>query len=57
MLITRITAATVLQSTALALPALPEKGVIAISGKNESGKSTIGETVCFALFDRTFSLG
>jgi len=27
-----------------------------ISGENESGKSSIGETICFALFGRTFSL-
>ena len=27
-----------------------ERGLIAISGHNESGKSSIGETVCFALF-------
>ncbi len=33
---------------------LPEKGVIKVGGKNESGKTTIGEAVCFALFGRTF---
>ena len=57
MIITSIKAENVLKYKALDLPKLPEKGVIAISGKNESGKSTIGETVCFALFGRTFSLG
>jgi DNA repair protein SbcC/Rad50 len=57
MIITSIKAENVLKYKALDLPDLPEKGVIAISGKNESGKSTIGETVCFALFGRTFSLG
>jgi exonuclease SbcC len=56
MIITSIKAENVLKYEALSLPDLPEKGVIAISGKNESGKSTIGETVCFALFGRTFSL-
>jgi len=56
MIITSIHAENVLKYKALNLPDLPEKGVIAISGKNESGKSTIGETVCFALFGRTFSL-
>ncbi|MCB1775276.1 MAG: AAA family ATPase, partial [Gammaproteobacteria bacterium] len=35
---------------------LAERGLIAISGPNESGKSSIGETVCFALFGRTFSV-
>lgn len=56
MIITSIKAENVLKYQSLDLHALPEKGVIAISGKNESGKSTIGETVCFALFGRTFSL-
>jgi exonuclease SbcC len=56
MIITSIKAENVLKYRQLSLPELPEKGVIAISGKNESGKSTIGETVCFALFGRTFSL-
>ena len=56
MIITSIHADNVLKYKGLNLPDLPEKGVIAISGKNESGKSTIGETVCFALFGRTFSL-
>ncbi len=56
MIITSIKAENVLKYRSLDLPELPENGVIAISGKNESGKSTIGETVCFALFGRTFSL-
>ena len=56
MIITSIKAENVLKYKSLDLAELPEQGVIAISGKNESGKSTIGETVCFALFGRTFSL-
>ena len=56
MIITGIQAENVLKYKVLDLHDLPEKGIIAISGKNESGKSTIGETVCFALFGRTFSL-
>lgn len=40
----------------LQLTNLPKKGVIAVGGKNESGKTTIGETLCFALFGRTFTL-
>ena len=56
MIITGIKAENLLKYKALNLENLPEKGVVAISGKNESGKSTIGETVCFALFGRTFSL-
>ena len=35
---------------------MPKEGLIAVSGQNESGKSTIGEIVCFVLFGRTFSL-
>ncbi len=56
MIITSIKAQNVLKYTELQLENLPEKGIIAISGNNESGKSTIGETVCFSLFGRTFSL-
>ncbi len=35
---------------------IPESGVIAVSGSNESGKTSIGESICFALFGRTFFL-
>jgi len=35
---------------------LPERGIIALSGENESGKSAIGEIICFALFGRTYAL-
>lgn len=55
MILTRIKASNVLKYGELHLR-LPEKGLIAISGQNESGKSSIGETVCFALFGRTFSI-
>ena len=57
MIITHITADNVLKYKQLELADLPHQGVITISGQNESGKSTIGETVCFALFGRTFSIG
>jgi exonuclease SbcC len=56
MIINSIKANNVLKYTDLNLQNIPEQGLIAISGPNESGKSTIGETVCFALFGRTFSL-
>jgi len=56
MIITAINAQNVLKYAELQLENLPEKGIIAVSGHNESGKSSIGETVCFALFGRTFSL-
>lgn len=32
---------------------IPEEGVIKVGGKNESGKTSIGDAVCFALFGRT----
>ncbi|MEN8178734.1 MAG: AAA family ATPase [Pseudomonadota bacterium] len=56
MIIHRIKAKNVLKYNSLELNDLPERGLIAITGPNESGKSTIGETLCFALFGRTFSL-
>ena len=56
MIITDISAENVLKYARLELKDLPESGIIAIHGPNESGKSTVGETVCFALFGRTFSL-
>ena len=48
MIIHSINAKNVLKYETLDLQNLPEEGVIAISGFNESGKSTIGETICFA---------
>jgi len=57
MIITSVEAHNVLKYAELHLENLPAAGIIAISGLNESGKSTIGETICFALFGRTFSLG
>ncbi|RLJ16556.1 ATPase [bacterium endosymbiont of Escarpia laminata] len=56
MIIHRILAKNVLKYSSLKLENLPENGLIGITGPNESGKSTIGETVCFALFGRSFSL-
>jgi exonuclease SbcC len=55
MIITRIKAYNLLKYSYLDLTA-PETGLIAISGQNESGKSSIGEAICFALFGRTFSI-
>lgn len=57
MIITHISAENVLKYKQLELADLPHQGLITISGQNESGKSSIGETVCFALFGRTFSIG
>ncbi|MCU7845689.1 MAG: AAA family ATPase [Candidatus Thiodiazotropha sp. (ex Monitilora ramsayi)] len=56
MIINSIKANNVLKYASLQLDDIPEQGLIAITGPNESGKSSIGETVCFALFGRTFSL-
>ncbi len=56
MIIQNLKAANILKYKKLDLQDIPEHGLIAVSGQNESGKSTIGETVCFALFGRTFSL-
>jgi exonuclease SbcC len=56
MIINSLKANNVLKYSDLNIEGIPERGLIAISGPNESGKSTIGETVCFALFGRTFSL-
>ena len=55
MIINKIRAQNVLKYRELSID-LAEQGLIAISGQNESGKSSIGETVCFALFGRTFSI-
>ncbi|MCB1924713.1 MAG: AAA family ATPase [Gammaproteobacteria bacterium] len=55
MIIHRIRAQNVLKYAELSIDVAPT-GLVAISGQNESGKSSIGETVCFALFGRTFSI-
>ena len=56
MILTSLRAENVLKYERLTLDRLPAQGLVAISGYNESGKSSIGETICFALFGRTFSL-
>ncbi|WP_428623835.1 AAA family ATPase [Sedimenticola sp.] len=56
MILTDIIAQNFLKYARLELTDLPAQGVIAIDGANESGKSSIGEVICFALFGRTFSL-
>ena len=56
MIINSIHAENVLKYERMSLIDLPSSGIIAVEGENESGKSTIGETICFALFGRTFSL-
>ena len=56
MIIRRIHAENFLKYAQLDLDSLPERGLIAVSGRNESGKTSVGETLCFALFGRTFTL-
>ncbi len=56
MIIQALKAKNILKYSSLELSELPMKGMIAISGENESGKTAIIETICFALFGRTFLL-
>ena len=56
MIINRLSAKNFLKYSLLELNDLPAQGMIAISGPNESGKTAVVETLCFALFGRTFSL-
>ncbi len=55
MIIKKLQANNVLKYARLELSNLPAKGLIAITGPNEAGKTAIVETMCFALFGRTFS--
>jgi exonuclease SbcC len=56
MIITQVRAENFLKYAELEIGNLPTSGLIAVSGPNEAGKSTIGETICFALFGRTYSV-
>lgn len=55
MIIHRVWSQNVLKYASLELNDLPAQGLIGLSGANESGKSTIGEIICFALFGRTYA--
>ncbi len=57
MIIHSLSAENLLKYRHLEIDDLPEQGLIAISGHNESGKSSIGESLCFALFGRSFAVG
>lgn len=57
MIINSIHAENVLKYSVLEIDNIPARGLISVTGDNESGKSSIGESICFALFGRTFSLG
>lgn len=54
MLIKSLEALNFRKYTKLSVNDIPESGVITIEGSNESGKTSIGESICFALFGRTF---
>ncbi len=56
MILKYIEAENILKYQRLKVSDLPERGQIAVSGLNESGKTAIGETICLALFGRTYSL-
>ena len=56
MLIKSLDARNFRKYTQLTINDIPESGVISVSGSNESGKTSIGEAICFALFGRTFFL-
>lgn len=57
MIIHSLKAANLLKYVRLELNDIPEKGLIAVSGPNESGKTAVVETLCFALFGRTYARG
>ncbi|MEA3275887.1 MAG: AAA family ATPase [Pseudomonadota bacterium] len=56
MIIRSLEAENLLKYKTLRLNELPARGVIAVSGDNDTGKSAIGEIICFALFGRTYAL-
>ena len=53
MIISQIHAENILRYTKLDLQNLPDSGIIGISGPNESGKTSVVEIICLALFGRT----
>ncbi|WP_308874636.1 AAA family ATPase [Thiothrix subterranea] len=53
MIITAINAENFRKYSHLQLENLPERGLIALTGGNESGKSSIGDIIQFGLFGRT----
>lgn len=57
MIVASLHAENLLRWRTLSLADLPGEGVIGISGDNETGKTAIGEILCFALFGRTYAVG
>lgn len=56
MIVKRIHAENLFKYAVLELTHVPARGIIAVSGPNESGKSAIAEIICLALFGRTSAL-
>ena len=56
MIIEHLKAENILKYSNLEIKNLPVKGLIGIQGPNESGKTSIGEIICFSLYGRTYSL-
>ena len=56
MLINHLSAKNFRKYNKLEISDIPETGTITIAGSNESGKTSIGEAICFALYGRTFFL-
>lgn len=54
MIIRSITAENFRKYKRLEINNVPEKGLITVSGENESGKTTLADALSFALFGRTF---
>jgi DNA repair exonuclease SbcCD ATPase subunit len=53
MIITSLKAKSFKRFFEVELADLPEEGLVGILGENESGKTSIGESICFALFGKT----
>lgn len=56
MIINSLKAQNFLKYSQLDLQNLPSEGIIGVTGDNESGKTSIGEAISFALFGRTFAV-
>lgn len=53
MILTKLSATNFMKFRELELSDLPGSGLVGVLGENESGKSTLGHAICFALFGRT----
>lgn len=56
MIVHSVRARDILKYEDLHLRGLPDRGLVVVSGPNESGKSSVGEILSLALFGRTHSL-